>query len=122
MGRPETDTALRHDDEAIVINSFSKFYCMTGWRIGWMVVPEQAGADGSNGWRRICSSVPRALSQHAAIAALRCAPRTSKPIKAIYEENRRILLERLPAHGASTGLYPADGAFLHLRRCRRVHQ
>jgi aspartate/methionine/tyrosine aminotransferase len=52
------ETALRYSDDAIIINSFSKYYCMTGWRIGWMVVPERWCARWS-GWPRISTSRPR---------------------------------------------------------------
>ena len=38
--KEKAETALKFNDQAIVINSFSKYYCMTGWRIGWMVIPE----------------------------------------------------------------------------------
>ncbi len=55
----EEASALELTDEAIVINSFSKYYCMTGWRIGWMVLLKHAWCGRSSGWRRASTSPRR---------------------------------------------------------------
>jgi aspartate/methionine/tyrosine aminotransferase len=107
-GQTQTETALRHDDEAIVINSFSKFYCMTGWRIGWMLVPDRLVRMIERLAQNLFICAP-AISQHAAMAAFD-ATQELEAIKLIYETNRQILLERLPAMGINR-LHPADGAF-----------
>jgi aspartate/methionine/tyrosine aminotransferase len=95
---------------AVVFNSFSKYFSMTGWRIGWMLVPEQLRrpVDVLTGNFTIC---PPVLAQHAAIAAFtdesyaECDRHVAR-----YAENRRLLLEGLPELGIDR-LAPADGAF-----------
>lgn len=101
-------TALATSDEAIVINSFSKYFSMTGWRLGWMVVPP----DMLRAVECLAQSFfisPPALSQHAAIAAFACHDELEANI-ARYARNRAILLEELPKAGFGR-LAPADGAF-----------
>ena len=103
-------TALRYSDDAIVINSFSKYFAMTGWRIGWMVVPaelELARAIECLA-QNIYISAPT-LSQIAAQAVFDCAAELDQNV-ARYSENRRLLLDRLPEAGFDR-LAPADGAF-----------
>ena len=93
---------------AIVINSFSKYFCMTGWRIGWMVVPPVLLRAVERLQQNLAISVPT-LSQIAAEAA--CDGRDElEAIKHGYEANRRILVEGLPRAGLSSFL-PVDGAF-----------
>ncbi len=101
-------TALRFTDEAIVINSFSKYFSMTGWRIGWMVVPEDLTRSIECLKQNLFISAPT-LSQHAACAAFDCADELDRNV-ARYAENRALLLERLPQAGFGH-LAPADGAF-----------
>jgi aspartate/methionine/tyrosine aminotransferase len=96
--------------EAVVFNSFSKYFSMTGWRIGWMLVPERLRrpVDVLTGNFTIC---PPVLSQYAAVAAFteesyaECDGHVER-----YAENRRLLLEGLPRLGIDR-LAPADGAF-----------
>jgi aspartate/methionine/tyrosine aminotransferase len=96
--------------EAVVFNSFSKYFSMTGWRIGWMLVPERLRrpVDVLTGNFTIC---PPVLSQYAAVAAFteesyaECDGHVAR-----YAENRRLLLEGLPRLGIDR-LAPADGAF-----------
>jgi len=113
--RPAT-TALAHSDEAVVVNSFSKFYCMTGWRIGWMVVPE--------GLERVVERLaqnlfisPPTLSQIAAEAAFD-AKEELEARRAVYAGNREVLAKKLAAAGL-TGFAPADGAFYLYADVRR---
>ena len=102
------ETAARHSDNAVIVNSFSKYFCMTGWRIGWMVVPAPLirAIDRLQG--NLAISVPT-LSQIAAEAAFDGAVEM-QAVKHGYEENRRILLDGLPTAGFDRFL-PVDGAF-----------
>jgi aspartate/methionine/tyrosine aminotransferase len=101
-------TAAALSPRALVINSFSKYFCMTGWRIGWMVVPEPLVRPIERLQQNLAISVPT-LSQIAAEAALE-GREEMEAIKRGYLENRRILIEGLPQAGLTTFL-PADGAF-----------
>src|SRR5215468_2228455 len=101
-------TAAALSPRALVINSFSKYFCMTGWRVGWMVVPEQLVRPIERLQQNLAISVPT-LSQIAAEAAFEGRDEM-EAIKRGYLENRRILIEGLPAAGL-TSFLPADGAF-----------
>jgi len=104
----EEATALEVSDDVVVINSFSKYYCMTGWRIGWMVLPESQ----VRAFERIAQSLyisPPELSQIAAEAALG-ARQELDGYKRSYAANRDLLLKRLPEIGLSIAS-PMDGAF-----------
>jgi aspartate/methionine/tyrosine aminotransferase len=101
-------TAAELSDHALVINSFSKYFCMTGWRVGWMVVPEATGAAG-----RTAAAKPLHLGADAVADRREAAFEGREEMEAIkrgYEENRRILIEGLPRAGL-TKFLPADGAF-----------
>jgi aspartate/methionine/tyrosine aminotransferase len=101
-------TAAELSPHALVINSFSKYFCMTGWRVGWMVVPEPLVRPIERLQQNLSISVPT-LSQIAAEAAFEGAAEM-EAIKRGYQENRRILIEGLPRAGL-TEFLPADGAF-----------
>lgn len=101
-------TAAELSSNALVINSFSKYFCMTGWRVGWMVVPETLVRPIERLQQNLSISVPT-LSQIAAEAAFDGRDEM-EAIKHGYEENRRILIEGLPQAGLNEFL-PADGAF-----------
>src|SRR6476620_8499129 len=101
-------TAAELSPHALVINSFSKYFCMTGWRVGWMVVPEPLVRPIERLQQNLSISVPT-LSQIAAEAAFEGAAEM-EAIKRGYQENRRILIDGLPKAGLSEFL-PADGAF-----------
>jgi aspartate/methionine/tyrosine aminotransferase len=102
------ETALRLADAAVIINSFSKYFCMTGWRIGWMVLPPALIRAIERLQGNLAISVP-ALSQAAALAAFD-GRAEMEAVKRGYEENRRILLEALPKIGIER-ILPVDGAF-----------
>lgn len=102
------ETAAKMSDEAIVINSFSKYFCMTGWRVGWMVVPELLVRTVERLQQNLAISVPT-LSQIGAEAAFEGRDEM-EIVKHGYEENRRLLLEGLPKAGLERFL-PVDGAF-----------
>ncbi len=101
-------TAAELSDQALIINSFSKYFCMTGWRVGWMVVPETLVRPIERLQQNLSISVP-ALSQIAAEAAFD-GREEMEAIKHGYQENRRILIEGLPKAGLNKFL-PVDGAF-----------
>src|SRR5947207_7084529 len=101
-------TAAELSPHALVINSFSKYFCMTGWRIGWMVVPEPLVRPLDRLQGNLAVSVPT-LSQIAAEAAFD-GRAEMEMVKHGYEENRRILLEGLPRAGFDK-FFPVDGAF-----------
>lgn len=101
-------SALELTDEVYVINSFSKYFSMTGWRVGWMVVPE----DHVRTIERIAQNMficPPHASQVAALAALDCTDELDGN-REIYARNRALMLEGLPKAGF-TRIAPPDGAF-----------
>ena len=100
--------ALSTNADAIIINSFSKYYCMTGWRIGWMIVPESLVRPVECLAQSLFISPPT-LSQYAAVAAFDATEELEQR-KAEYRENRDYLLRELPGLGLGN-LSPADGAF-----------
>lgn len=103
-------TALATSDRAIVINSFSKYYCMTGWRIGWMIMPEQLVKPIDRLAQNLTLS-NNEISQRAAVAAF--SPEATVEldrVKAGYAANRAYLLDHLPRLGFED-LFPVDGAF-----------
>lgn len=104
----KADTALAFSESAIVLNSFSKYFSMTGWRIGWMVVPEDLLRAVECLAQHFFISAPT-LSQRAALAAFECRAELNTRVAA-YRTNRDLLLRGLPRAGFSR-LAPADGAF-----------
>ena len=104
----EETTALSVSDNAIVINSFSKYFCMTGWRIGWMVLPEDLVRPVECLAQSLYISPPE-LSQIAAEAAL-SGIAEMEAVRAGYQKNRSLLAERLPALALPFAA-PMDGAF-----------
>ena len=101
-------SALEVSDDVYVINSFSKYFSMTGWRVGWMVVPE----DHIRIVERLAQNMficPPHASQVAALAALDCTGELEAN-RAVYAENRELMLAGLPRAGI-TDFAPPDGAF-----------
>ena len=101
-------TVLSTTDDAIVVNSFSKYFGMTGWRLGWLVLPP----DLVRPVERLAQSLfisPPTLSQRAALAAFDCREELDTRV-ADYAESRRLLLQELPSAGFDR-LARADGAF-----------
>lgn len=101
-------SALEISDDVYVINSFSKYFSMTGWRVGWMVVPE----DHVRVIERLAQNMficsPHA-SQVAALAAMSCHEELEANM-AVYRANRALMLEGLPKAGFDR-IAPPDGAF-----------
>jgi aspartate/methionine/tyrosine aminotransferase len=106
-GAPD-ETALSHDPDVTVINSFSKYYCMTGWRVGWMVLPESLVRPVERIAQSLYISAPE-LSQVAAIEAFGATAELDV-VKARYAWNRELLQRRLPELGFAFAA-PMDGAF-----------
>lgn len=104
----EAATALEATDRAIIINSFSKHFSMTGWRIGWMVVPDGLVRTVERLAQNLFICPPH-VSQIAALGAL-TAEEELEANRRVYEANRALLLEELPRAGF-TSFAPADGAF-----------
>lgn len=101
-------SALEISDEVYVINSFSKYFSMTGWRIGWMVVPEAHVRRIERLVQNLFICAPHA-SQVAALAALDATPELDANLD-VYRANRALMLEGLPRAGF-TRIAPPDGAF-----------
>lgn len=109
-GAPQTSCAWSTSRDAVVVNSFSKYFAMTGWRLGWLLVPKslQRAVDRLTGNFTIC---PPVLSQLAAVAAF--SPESvaeSDGHLRHYGANRQLLLEGLRGIGIDR-LAPTDGAF-----------
>ncbi|WP_438956059.1 pyridoxal phosphate-dependent aminotransferase [Cognatiyoonia sp.] len=101
-------TALEVTDDVYVVNSFSKYFSMTGWRVGWMVVPE----DHVRRVERLAQNMficPSHASQRLALEAMNCDDELQRNL-AVYAENRRLLLDGLPKAGFDK-IAPPDGAF-----------
>ncbi|MBN2630625.1 MAG: aminotransferase class I/II-fold pyridoxal phosphate-dependent enzyme [Rhodobacteraceae bacterium] len=101
-------SALEISDDCYVINSFSKYFSMTGWRVGWMVVPK----DHVRLIERLAQNMficPPHASQVVALAALDCVDELEAN-RATYAQNRRLMLDGLPSAGFAR-IAPPDGAF-----------
>jgi aspartate/methionine/tyrosine aminotransferase len=101
-------TALAFSDDVVVINSFSKYFSMTGWRIGWMVVPESLVRPIERLTQNFYISPPT-VSQVAALAALDAREELDGHVR-VYARNRERLLAAVAAAGFGA-VAPADGAF-----------
>lgn len=102
------DSAASFSNDAIIINSFSKYFSMTGWRLGWMVVPENMVRVIECLAQNMFISAPT-LSQFGGIAAFDCLEEADENVAA-YARNREMLLNELPKAGFNK-LAPSDGAF-----------
>jgi aspartate/methionine/tyrosine aminotransferase len=101
-------TALAFSDSAVVVQSFSKYYSMTGWRLGWLVVPDELIRPVERLAQNLFISAP-ALSQHAGLSAFDCGEELDRNV-ARYATNRAVLLEAFEQAGLAR-LAPPDGAF-----------
>lgn len=109
-------TALSFGDDVVLINSFSKYWCMTGWRIGWMVLPPDLVRPVERIAQSLFISAP-SISQWAALGAFDAIAEL-EAVKAGYAANRALLLDRLPRIGFDRHL-PVDGAFYLYADVRR---
>lgn len=99
---------LEVEPQALVVNSFSKFWSMAGWRLGWLVVPE-SGIGAARARMGNLFLTPPSLAQHAGLVAMDCTVDLQANI-ATYARNRDLLLAALPAMGLGR-IAPPDGAF-----------
>jgi aspartate/methionine/tyrosine aminotransferase len=99
---------LEFEPNAIVVNSFSKYFSMAGWRLGWLVVPPEE-ADRAVAYMGALFLTPPSLAQHAALVAMDCREDLQGHL-ATYRRNRELLLSALPALGLDR-IAPPDGAF-----------
>ena len=106
-GEP-AQTLLAFDEGAVVVNTFSKYWCMTGWRLGWAVVPGET-VDAMHRYSANLFLAPPTLSQHVALAAMDEVAELDAHV-ATYAANRRRLAEALAGLGIPR-IAPADGAF-----------
>ncbi|OMC04183.1 aspartate aminotransferase [Mycolicibacter heraklionensis] len=109
-GAPQTSCAWETSRNAVVANSFSKYFAMTGWRLGWLLVPPalRRAVDCLTGNFTIC---PPVLAQYAAVAAFTpAAIAESDSHLRHYAANRELLLDGLRSLGINR-LAPTDGAF-----------
>ena len=104
----DTPSMLQELPEALVINSFSKYFSMAAWRLGWMVVPKGAVPAAQARWGNLFLTPP-SLSQHAGLVAMDCSDELEANI-ATYTRNRELLLAALPGMGLGR-IAPPDGAF-----------
>ncbi|WP_417821131.1 pyridoxal phosphate-dependent aminotransferase [Terasakiella sp.] len=102
------DTAIEFSEDVILINSFSKYFSMTGWRLGWMVVPDNMVRAIECLAQNLFISAPT-LSQFGGVAAFDCREELDANV-AHYARNREMLLNELPLAGFDK-LAPSDGAF-----------
>ena len=99
---------LEVEPNALVVNSFSKYFSMAGWRLGWLVVPE-SGIDAARARMGNLFLTPPSLAQHAALVTMDCTAELEEYL-ATYTRNRELLLAALPALGLAR-IAPPDGAF-----------
>lgn len=101
-------SAFVHNKDAIIINSFSKYFCMTGWRLGWMILPEDLRETAERLAQNLYISATTP-NQYAAVAAFDCYDELNGHIER-YQQNRDILLRDLPPEFLGNAA-PSDGAF-----------
>lgn len=106
-GEP-TCSMLEFEPDAIIINSFSKYFSMAGWRLGWMVVPPHH-IEGARARMSNLFLTPPVLAQHAGLAAFDCTAELDGHV-ATYRRNRQLLLDAMPRLGLAS-IAPPDGAF-----------
>jgi aspartate/methionine/tyrosine aminotransferase len=99
---------LQFEPRALIVNSFSKYYSMVAWRLGWLVAPEDLQVAAYSRMSNFFLTPP-SLSQHAALIAMDCAAELDGHVE-VYRANRALLLDALPAMGLNS-IAPPDGAF-----------
>lgn len=102
------ETMLKHAPDALVVNSFSKYFSMAGWRLGWLIVPDSL-IDAARARMGNLFLTPPSLAQHAGLIAFDCRDELEGHIRT-YARNRERLLQALPKMGLRR-IAPPDGAF-----------
>ena len=103
-----TPSILQFAPDALVINSFSKYFSMAGWRLGWLLAPREHAPRARAYVGNLFLTAP-ALSQHAGLAAMDARDELEGHVR-VYRRNRELLLQALPALGLAS-IAPPDGAF-----------
>ena len=103
-----TPSMLEVLPEAIIVNSFSKYFSMAGWRLGWLLVPP-SGIDAARARMGNLFLTPPSLAQHAGLVAMDCREELNGNLQT-YARNRELLLAALPGMGLGR-IAPPDGAF-----------
>lgn len=103
-----TRSMLEFDATALIVNSFSKYFSMAGWRLGWLVAPGAHAARARAYVGNLFLTAP-SLSQHAGLAAMDAREELEGHV-AVYRRNRELLLQALPQLGLAS-IAPPDGAF-----------
>ncbi|AYV47709.1 aminotransferase [Caulobacter flavus] len=103
-----THSMLEFEPTALIVNSFSKYFSMVGWRLGWLVAPADLTARARAFVGNLFLTAP-SLSQHAGLAAMDARDELEGHV-AVYRANRQLLLDALPSLGL-TAIAPPDGAF-----------
>jgi len=103
-----THSILEFEPDAIVVNSFSKYFSMPGWRLGWLLAPPDISQQ-TAGHAGVLFLTAPALAQHAALAAFECFDELDGHLET-YGRNRQLLLDALPCLGLDR-IAPPDGAF-----------
>ncbi|MBO1358711.1 aminotransferase class I/II-fold pyridoxal phosphate-dependent enzyme [Acetobacter sacchari] len=101
-------SVLEYEPDAMIVNSFSKYFSMAPWRLGWLVVPEEKIAAARARMGNLFLT-PSSLSQHAGLAAFDCRGELDGHVR-VYRRNRDLLLAALPTWGLQR-IAPPDGAF-----------
>ncbi|WP_310476223.1 aminotransferase class I/II-fold pyridoxal phosphate-dependent enzyme [Sandarakinorhabdus sp.] len=101
-------SALEYAPDALVVNSFSKYFSMVGWRLGWLVAPDDLVEAARARMGNLFLTAPT-LSQHAGLVAMDCTDELEAHV-ARYAANRQLMLDAMPAMGL-TRIAPPDGAF-----------
>jgi aspartate/methionine/tyrosine aminotransferase len=114
----EDYTALQYSDDCFVINSFSKYFGMTGWRLGWMVVPENY-VDAIDRIAQNLFLAPATMAQYAALTALKAETRAELDARRdVFRQRRDFLLPALEQLGFEVAVKP-QGAFYIYANCER---
>jgi aspartate/methionine/tyrosine aminotransferase len=105
---PPTRSMLEFDPNAYIVNSFSKYFSMPAWRLGWLVSPED-GASRTGAYAGNLFLTPPSLSQHAGLVAMDSRDELEGHV-AVYRRNRELMLDAMPRLGLDR-IAPPDGAF-----------
>ncbi len=105
---PPTHSMLEFDPNAYIVNSFSKYFSMPAWRLGWLVSPED-GASRTGAYAGNLFLTPPSLSQHAGLVAMDSRDELEGHV-AVYRRNRELMLDAMPRLGLDR-IAPPDGAF-----------
>jgi aspartate/methionine/tyrosine aminotransferase len=104
-----THSMLEYAPDALIVNSFSKYFSMAGWRLGWLLAPKGEDLDRARAYVGNLFLTAPSLSQHAGLAAMDCLDELEGHID-VYRANRQLMLDALPALGLQK-IAPPDGAF-----------